>query len=105
MFKGLPQDHVSIRYTNRNDIAPHYLQLIEALAAAQAGSLAKQAGGLLQFVELSEQQKNQIVSIPQRTTLSAEQLRQAQLEKYLNLTPMQPSQPQQRDCFRDAICY
>ena len=105
LFKGLPHDPVSTLYQGPEDIAPHYLRLIEGLANDKKNSpLTKQAARFLEFINLPEQKKNQLVP-PNIAKLSLEQRRQAQLVHYLELKPIDPIQPPSRDCFRDAICY
>ena len=106
LFKGMNNSPVSESYNDQNAINSSSLFEIKKLAKLKHSHLAWQAQRFLQFLELSEQQRNAQIPVqlsPQQKQSGQSNLQTLkQLDQFLGLPELNTRSP--RDCFRDAIC-
>ncbi|WP_171458298.1 hypothetical protein [Acinetobacter sp. ANC 4910] len=106
LFKGMNNAPVSESYNDQNAINSSSLFEIEKLAKLKHSHLAWQAQRFLQFLELSEQQRNAQIPVqlsPQQKQSGQSNLQTLkQLDQFLDLPELNTRSL--RDCFRDAIC-
>ena len=106
LFKGMNNSPMSESYSDQSTIRSSSLFEIEKLAKLKQSHLAWQAQRFLQFLDLSEQQRQ--TQIPVKLTPQQKQSGQSnlltlkQLDQFLGLPELNTRSP--RDCFRDAIC-
>jgi hypothetical protein len=106
LFKGMNNSPVSESYNDQNAINSSSLFEIKKLAKLKHSHLSWQAQRFLQFLELSEQQRNAQIPVqlsPQQKQSGQSNLQTLkQLDQFLDLRELNTRSP--RDCFRDAIC-
>lgn len=96
LFKGLPDRPVSESYAGRSSIQASSLEQIVQLSEANRAELSQKSKRFLKFIDLSEQQKQEV--LPK----SAQKLSPSQqLDLYLNL---KTASSYSKDCFSDSIC-
>lgn len=107
LFIGSKKDPISTHFNGTDDIQDATLTEIMQLAE-QHGALAIKAKKFLDFIEMSNAQRQQILSSTPKTTERPAQntadVAVLQLQRYLSLSTINLDRPAKRDCFIDAVC-
>ncbi len=96
LFFGTAKSPVSETYLDRLAMPVDTLETIEQLAKMPTSTLSNQAKQYLQFLEMTPQQKAAILTDHEQSSL------EQKLVSYTN--SYAPKHPQNKNCFRDAVC-